>query len=581
MFKNNKKRSIKYRLTFGYMVSMCISVIITIVLFSTVMRGYTDAKLYENDLSNTKLFYSYIEKQIEDIKLVSNNIVTSNALQQRIRDKEITKEYSMEINKIVTTYDAIRSIYIISNENSVDAFNNRDWYQVFQQDFINSVNTDILDRLKGRILCEIKTNEYIGDNENSIFLSRAIISNETLNVIGYLIIDISNDYLNEVYRDFVQSTQMEYLISDEYNNTILLSTRKELKGIEDIVLNLGHGTVGYKKIIYKGHKYNIIQRNAKILNGKITAIVYPVSYIGENVWMIVIIIIINICFAFIYFKLVKTLVLKPIHEITDSIEGIVGEANLDAKFEVAEENYEIDKISIALNSMMDQVNGLVDQVRQEHIMQRRLELDLLTNHVKPHFLFNVLNVARALITLKKYDDAKRLLNVISQYYRSWLNKGEDVITLNEELGILKYYVEIMKIRGAEEFNIKYDIDEELLNLKIPKLILQPLVENSFKYGLKDDEVLSIKIIIKRIDNNRIVIEVRDNGVGIDEETIERIYSGCDLGRESGFGMRSILERLCLYYGERNPRNIVKIKSEVDKFTTIMIVLNEDNIRTFI
>lgn len=578
----SRGRSIKYRLTLGYVVSMCISIAVAIFLILTVMKGYTEANLYKNDLSNIKLFYSYLENQIENVKLVANNIVISNLVQDRLNENDINKDYALELNRIVSDYQAIRSIYIVSKDMKIDDFNDRAWYQTFESNFINSIDFNELEELRGKIKCEIKSNKYINDDENSIVLSRAIIGKDNLESIGYLFIDIDSEYLNEIYHSFVEDANIEYLLSDKDNNSILLSSNKETEGIEDSLIGFKSNSNSYIKLKYNNNSYNLIYKNADVLNGKMIAIIKPVSYISELKWMFAIILIVSIFFALIYFNLVKKLVLRPIHEITDSIEGIMEKSNLDAKFDVEMENYEINKINIALNRMMDKIGILVDEVKQEHTKQRKFELDLLTNHVKPHFLFNVLNVARALITLRKYDDSKRLLNITAQYYRSWLNKGNDVITIEEELDILKYYIEIMRIRDAEEFTISYDIDEDLLNMKIPKLILQPLVENSFKHAIKDTyEPLNIKIEVKKLDSNKVEVIVSDDGNGISKETIDKIYNGYDLNVESGFGMRSILERLCLYYGTSNPRDIIKIESEVNEYTNIIITLDEKHLKSFI
>ena len=189
-----KGRSIKYRLTFGYIVSMGISIAIAIFLMLIVMKGYIESNLYKNSLSNIKLFYSFLENQIGNVKLVADNIVIDKTVQDRLNENDVNKEYYLELTRIVSDYPSIRSIYIISKDKTVDAFNDREWYQTFEEELIKSIDFNELERLRVKIKCEIKKNKYTESNENSIILTRAIIDKNTLESIGYLYIDLIDGY---------------------------------------------------------------------------------------------------------------------------------------------------------------------------------------------------------------------------------------------------------------------------------------------------------------------------------------------------------------------------------------------------
>ena len=335
-----------------------------------------ESNLYKNSLSNIKLFYSFLENQIGNVKLVADNIVIDKTVQDRLNENDVNKEYYLELTRIVSDYPSIRSIYIISKDKTVDAFNDREWYQTFEEELIKSIDFNELERLRGKIKCEIKKNKYTESDENSIILTRAIIDKNTLESIGYLYIDIGSEYLNDIYNGFVEDSNIEYLLSDKNNNSIFLSSNKETEWIEKEVIKLSNNGKQYNKLTYNNNSYNLIYKKADILNGKTVAIIKPVKYVDELKWIFIIIFVINIFFATVYFKLIRNLVLSPIREIKDSIEGIMEKSNLDTKFDVEKENYEINKINFALNGMMEKINSLLDKVKAEHTKQRKFELYL-------------------------------------------------------------------------------------------------------------------------------------------------------------------------------------------------------------
>ena len=267
--------------------------------------------------------------------------------------------------------------------------------------------------------------------------------------------------------------------------------------INDVVsndVNLEPGNNKYERIKYKNDTYKFVVTEASLVKGSLIATSKPINYNKNINILLMIILIINFIFAFIYFFIIKRLILNPIYSITKAIETVNYSEDLEITLDLEPKNDEINKINIALNEMVKNLTSKIEEIKRENLLQRKLEIDLLANQVKPHFLFNVLNVARALITLKKYEESKKLLNVTANYYRAWLNKGSDIITLNDEVTILKNYIEIMKIRGAERFTISYLIEDNLLEYKVPKLILQPIVENCIKHGIKEtDEPIDIEV----------------------------------------------------------------------------------------
>ena len=221
-------------------------------------------------------------------------------------------------------------------------------------------------------------------------------------------------------------------------------------------------------------------------------------------------------------RIINSVILKPLESISSSINKI-RDGDLTTRFEITNSNDEINQLSTALNTMMDQINLLLERLNQEHETQRKLEFDLLVNQIKPHFLYNTLNAVSAYISIGKKEEAFHILRTLATYYRFCLSSGKDIIPIRDELDLLKNYVDIMSIRMNKLFEVKYEIDDTVLDCTIPKLTLQPLVENSINHGISNlEKSLNIKCMIKKLeDKNLILVIVEDNGAGMSQKQFKR------------------------------------------------------------
>jgi len=145
------------------------------------------------------------------------------------------------------------------------------------------------------------------------------------------------------------------------------------------------------------------------------------------------------------------------------------------------------------------------------------------------------------------------LRYLADFYRISLNKGREVVTIQEELDLLKNYMKIQKIRFGEDVNISYEVDEETLEFHTIKLLLQPLVENAIHHGRRDEGVLNIRVGVRR-KGNRIVYVVADDGLGIEPEKLVKLRT--DLKQsQGGFGLKNVDIRVKLQYGENYGVNV--------------------------
>ncbi|MNM27532.1 Sensor histidine kinase YpdA [compost metagenome] len=234
---------------------------------------------------------------------------------------------------------------------------------------------------------------------------------------------------------------------------------------------------------------------------------------------------------------------------------------------------ELGILSGAIQQMSADLSVLIERDKKSLEMQRlvkELELQALQSQINPHFLFNTLNVLSRLALLEGADKTSDLIISMSNLLRYSLQRLDTPVTLQEEITHIKEYAAIQQARFRERIRFELDADPAVLQVEIPALTLQPLVENAYHHGVANMEsgaVISLKVLKAETG---VLIEISDNGAGIPEETLQaimRLEASSDSGKSTGLGTRNVLKRLQLFYGEDD---LVQIRSGLGQGTTITI-----------
>ena len=231
-----------------------------------------------------------------------------------------------------------------------------------------------------------------------------------------------------------------------------------------------------------------------------------------------------------------------------------------------EKNIEVHQIYDDFNNMSTKLNVLFEENRRITREKEECRLLALQTQIQPHFLFNTLNGIKWLCIIESAPTAERMIESLGHILEYSLGKTKDCVTLEEELTCLKHYVELQKMRYGNIFDVFYEMDEKLLKLEVPVLILQPLVENSIIHGIREKEDRGEIWIRARQTDDEAVISVEDNGEGISEERICEILNGN--GTTGNIGVVNVKERMELYY--RDSR--FEIVSEEGRGTRIQMIL---------
>ncbi|MEI3605250.1 sensor histidine kinase [Pseudogracilibacillus sp. SE30717A] len=216
---------------------------------------------------------------------------------------------------------------------------------------------------------------------------------------------------------------------------------------------------------------------------------------------------------------------------------------------------------------------LLDQVKLEQEEKRKLEVAIIQAQINPHFLYNTLHSIKGLCDMGMNEDASRMVSALSSFFRISISKGNEIISVKEEIDHIKNYLFIMEMRYGDDFTYQIDLEEELNYFDMIKLTLQPLIENAIYHGVKQKRgqgYIDVRVYEKK---NLIYLEVEDNGSGIDSEKLVKIKEELRAPFEErrkqyiGIGLRSVNERIKSYYGREYGLSI-----ESDEYKTKITII---------
>lgn len=247
---------------------------------------------------------------------------------------------------------------------------------------------------------------------------------------------------------------------------------------------------------------------------------------------------------------------KPIQVIKEAMTEFDGN-NFDRTIDL-HTNTELDEIGHSYNKMLDNIQRLLEEIKDQERELRRTELNMLISQINPHFLYNTLDTIYMLARINKEETTMRMIQALSKYLRLSLNKGSDIVSVDDELENVKSYMEIQQIRNQSLFTYEIDCQVDAAQTYVLKLILQPLVENAVKYGFQDIfEGGVIRIVVKK-DEGALYLSVANNGTPIEQSMMEKInhmnqlpvseLKDCFPDKKHGYGVVNILTRLRLKYG---------------------------------
>jgi len=419
------------------------------------------------------------------------------------------------------------------------------------------------------------TDFIINNKGDKISMFRTLLKLNDYSTKAFMMISINTAVVNNLFENILSIKDSTIIFLDQYNNPFLNLTNiandinvYDIKAnLPDSFYNLNEGTEIYT---YKGEKHLLtftsLRCGWKIIN------VVPMRSFAINLSYVPVIVIVIFIFAlvlgFYFTTYTASFLTKPIKDLVDSMDRVKkGNFKEKVKFKY---NDEIGKLGKGYNEMISYINNLLNKVYALEIEERIAELKALQAQINPHFLYNTLDTIYWKAVGGDNKGVEDMIHALSKVFRLALNVGKEYFYIYQEKEFIGYYILLQEKRYKNKLNYSIYFTPDILSFKIPKLILQPFVENAIIHGTETNDKKTTINVSGRLLNGRIYFEIEDNGAGIPQDKLETLLNP-DTEKltpsKGGYGIKNVINRLSIYY---NNDYSLKIDSELGKGTKVSI-----------
>jgi two-component system sensor histidine kinase YesM len=570
------------------------TIYLAILLFSLSISYFVynavNNRIVENNISRTSMqTLNALDKNLEftlgNVSQFSNLIFFDKGVQDALRrshsegiDYNIQSVLNKYLANMLLSGDYISSVYVFDNYDNkysmgkyllkpmvVNKIGNAPWYN----EVIN---------LKGDMKWIVNAGGALATdpNHNYISLVRVINDINTMKKLATLIVNVDEDTLQKGFEDIGNKYKSQFFIMDE-DGQYITNPPIEDKSFEKELIPKLKEKQGYTVENIGSTKNIICFTTSKYSNWKIVGIM-PISEISRDIGTLriisIIMLIINSLFISLGALYVTKLVTKPLikmqHYMGKAQQGDFTTMPIDIDRED-----EIVQLKRGFNTMIIEIEELINKVKKEQKIIRKNELSLIRAQVNPHFLYNTLDAISALSLLKDNESAFKITQSLGEFYRISLSSGKEIIRLEEEINCIKNYLIILDIRYKGKFSVSYEIDEEIYDMEILKLILQPFVENAIHHGLRNKHGQGTIEIKAHKKQGMLFFIVKDDGIGMTSDKIKEILSRKSQANKNGFGIYSSVQRISIFYNIENPLSITSVINEGTEVTIKIPITKEE------
>lgn len=480
------------------------------------------------------------------------------------------------LENVANSHREVAGILIASKEDlyvstgmsriSRDPFENEQWYREAVE---NPEEIQLISVVTGRNI--VTNRSYSIDDVFS--LAKAVQNPDTGEVLGVILLDIRHDIIQSSINGITIGEEGFVFVTDEEDNMVYTPVNeivyrvnpKWFRSAEPMSVQIGGGSYQIRSELspYTGWRTVGVFSLDEVMSSVNTIVYILLACVIISLVLVVI----------VSFQLTRTLT-NPIFKLKRLMRQAES-GDLTVRFN-GRNNDEIGELGQSFNHMIARIDDLIQMVYVEQKNKRTAEMKSLQEQIKPHFLYNTLDTISWMARDYEADDIVRLVDALTNMFRIGLSHGKDIISVKEEITHVSNYLYIQKIRYKDKLNYQIQVDESLYSIEVPKLILQPLVENAIYHGIKAKRGGGTIYITGEPVERNLLFTVRDDGAGMPQEKVDEINRRMSersvLDEQKSFGLFYIRERIQLCYGEGYG---VHVESTLGEGTRVTITLPLD------
>ncbi|MDB5052226.1 MAG: Histidine kinase [Bacilli bacterium] len=581
-------KSLKYKLIMYFMLLSAIPIIITVVIVYKMTSLTFEKRVIQSSTDMIMGKIGYFDSYIREI----NNILseetysadTLNYLRLLNSNDSTLKDNSEILDRLAAQLDYIISFKsnLVNSIMILPADHNKYPISRGKYNYITAFNGDYRDSpvykrtitIKGLEVWDFSFN--VNSKDYFATASSVLINQSENQVLGIAIIFLNVDQIKNIFDNANSSNGELYVVMDQKNQIIYNSDKSKIgKLYSDTALlsKIGNLSSGSFKADLNGVRNVVTVYTSENSGWKIINAV-PYKYIVKDVNQIakITLWVASLCLLVVFLTAMKIYfsLYNPIKKLSISMNKL-GKTNLNIQV-VTKRTDEIGLLTNRFNYMTDRITMLINDVEKEQIQKKENEIKALQSQITPHFIYNTLNAVKTTVLLGRNENANEMIIDLISLLKAAARNTSNFIALNEELNYVKSYISIMQYRYDKHFIVSYNVDYNLLDAKVLKFILQPVIENCIIHAF--EKLDSNNQIVLRVKGNRdyMEIEIQDNGVGMSSEQIEEYMDNNQQNSDNKFsqiGLRNIDERIKLNCGEQFG---ITLLNNLDEGTIVRIKL---------
>lgn len=549
---------LRKKIQFLFLCTMIVCILFCSGIFYLILENQMQQSIADKEISNRTAISNNLDSTMKSINSISRLTMLRSTVRTFLLAKSNstprTRNAIQEIHDILNTFNLSCNVVILRMDgqylNTGPGITYVNTGKIFETEWLDEVMAQ-----KGNYVIKAGTRDAFRSNIGEmVSFVRVINDINAQKPIGILAINLPSRFFEQTYEGLSGETS-HFALYDTSGSLICKDNESTFSSLnpENLLQNTREET---DKLFYKsiftcdtlGDSHFILasRLEVRILDG-LPAKLLVALIIGAFILL---------AFMWLINTYIAKNVIYPIQRLVDSMAEVQNGWLHRVSMNVNDD--EIGLLKNRYNAMLIEINQLIEELLQKEKTLRMAELDALQEQMKPHFLYNTLDMIRYMALENRTDEVYNMLETLGNFYRRFLSKGSTDLSLGEEIEIVKSYLTLQRTRFEDIFTDEYEIEEGLSSIRVPRLILQPLVENSIYHGIRPKgEHGVIRVTVKR-QEDFLFLSIYDNGIGMSAHQRELLFSGKD---SRSFGFQGTIERIRYYYKTEDVFEIHSVEGE--------------------